>query len=318
MNIRCESPRNKVMSKKHRPFLKRLKNDWLLYLMLLLVLAWYIIFCYAPMGGLVLAFKRFSFKKGIWGSDWIGLENFRKMLSDRDFIRAIRNTVILGVGKLVFQLPAGVAMALLLNEVRYKSKKIIQTTATFPHFISWVVLSGIVINLFSSTGLVNQLLMSLGLERTSILTNTKTYQWFVWFGNIWKEIGWDSIIYLAAITSVEQGLYEAAAIDGANRWKQLWHVTLPGIRGTVCTMLILSVGQIISNGYFDQIYNTYSATVYEVADTLDTYIFRESFTRGGMNFGYSTAIGLFKSVIALIMVAASNKVVTKAGEEGLL
>lgn len=132
MNIRCESPRNKVMSKKHRPFLKRLKNDWLLYLMLLLVLAWYIIFCYAPMGGLVLAFKRFSFKKGIWGSDWIGLEDFRKMLSDRDFIRAIRNTVILGVGKLVFQLPAGVAMALLLNEVRYKSKKIIQTILT--HF----------------------------------------------------------------------------------------------------------------------------------------------------------------------------------------
>ncbi len=318
MNTRCESPRNKIISKKYRPFLKRLKNDWLLYLMLLLVLAWYIIFCYAPMGGLVLAFKRFSFKKGIWGSEWIGLENFRKMLSDRDFIRAIRNTVILGVGKLVFQLPAGVAMALLLNEVRYKSKKIIQTTATFPHFISWVVLSGIVINLFSSTGLVNQLLMSLGLERTSILTNTKTYRWFVWFGNIWKEIGWDSIIYLAAITSVEQGLYEAAAIDGANRWKQLWHVTLPGIRGTVCTMLILSVGQIISNGYFDQIYNTYSATVYEVADTLDTYIFRESFTTGGMNFGYSTAIGLFKSVIALIMVTASNKVVTKAGEEGLL
>lgn len=318
MNTRCESPRNKIITKKYRPFLKRLKNDWLLYLMLLLVLAWYIIFCYAPMGGLVLAFKRFSFKKGIWGSEWIGLENFRKMLSDRDFIRAIRNTVILGVGKLVFQLPAGVAMALLLNEVRYKSKKIIQTTATFPHFISWVVLSGIVINLFSSTGLVNQLLMSLGLERTSILTNTKTYRWFVWFGNIWKEIGWDSIIYLAAITSVEQGLYEAAAIDGANRWKQLWHVTLPGIRGTVCTMLILSVGQIISNGYFDQIYNTYSATVYEVADTLDTYIFRESFTTGGMNFGYSTAIGLFKSVIALIMVTASNKVVTKAGEEGLL
>ena len=118
MNTRCESPRNKIISKKYRPFLKRLKNDWLLYLMLLLVLAWYIIFCYAPMGGLVLAFKRFSFKKGIWGSEWIGLENFRNMLSDRDFIRAIRNTVILGVGKLVFQLPAGVAMALLLNEVR--------------------------------------------------------------------------------------------------------------------------------------------------------------------------------------------------------
>ena len=296
-----------------------LRNNWLLYVLLLPVLLWYLVFCYAPMGGLVLAFKNYSFRGGIWGSDWVGLEHFRNMFGDREFLRAIKNTVIFGIGGILLTMPCEIGLALILNEVRFgRSKKFIQTAVTFPHFISWVVLSGILVNLFSSVGVVNQLLMAFGLDTISPLTDAGAYRWFIWLSNIWKETGWGSIIYLAAITSVDQGLYEAASVDGASRLQRVWHVTLPGIRSTICIMLILAVGQLLTNGRFDQIFNTYSSPVYSVADTLDTYIFRESLISGTMNFGYSTAIGVFKSVFGLIMIMITNKIVTKTGEEGLL
>lgn len=299
--------------------LARLKNDWLLYVLLIPVLAWYLIFCYAPMGGLVLAFKHYSFKAGIWGSKWVGFDNFQKMFSDRYFIRALRNTVIFGVGGIIISMPCEIGLALMLNELRMrKTKKFIQTTVTFPHFISWVVLAGIMTNLLSSTGVVNQLLLLFGLPTIAPMTEVSSYRWFIWLSGIWKEVGWGSIIYLAAITSVDQSMYEAAAIDGASRMQQIWHVTLPAIRSTICIMLILAVGNLLTNGRFDQIFNTYSSPVYSVADTIDTYIFRESFTTGGMNFGYSTAIGVAKSVFGLFMITTANKVVTSAGEQGLL
>lgn len=295
------------------------RRNWLLYVLLLPVLLWYIIFCYMPMGGLVLAFKDYSYRGGVFGSPWVGLDNFRKMFSDRFFLRGIRNTVILGIGGIVSMMPCEVGLAVMLNEIRVKrSKKFIQTAVTFPHFISWVVLAGIVKNLLSSTGIVNQILMFLGLGTMAPLTDPGAYRWFIWIAEIWKEVGWGSIIYLAAITSIDQGLYEAANIDGASRLQQMWHVTLPGIRSTFCIMLILATGQLLTNGRFDQIFNTYSSVVYETADTLDTYIFRETLTGGNMDFGYSTAIGVFKSVFGLIMILISNKIVTAAGEEGLL
>ncbi len=299
--------------------LTRLKNDWLLYLLLLPVLVWYIVFCYAPMGGLVLAFKKYSFKLGVWGSKWIGLRNFEKMFKDRDLMRALRNTVIFGLGGIAISMPCEIGLALMLNELRMKRvKKLVQTTVTFPHFISWVVLAGIMINLFSSTGVFSYLAEWLGLEYQNPLTTVKGYRWFVWISGVWKEVGWGSIIYLAAITGINPDMYEAAELDGANRLQQMWHVTLPAIRGTICIMLILAIGQLLTNGRFDQIFNTYSSPVYSVADTMDTYIFRESFTTGGMNFGYSTAIGVVKSVFGLIMIIAANKTVTACGEQGLL
>ena len=295
------------------------KKNWLLYVLLLPVLVWYIIFCYAPMGGLILAFKDFSYRGGVFGSPWVGLENFKEMLSDRFFIRGIKNTFTLGIGGLITMMPCQIGLAVILNEVRVKrSKKFIQTAVTFPHFISWVVLAGIVKNLLSSTGVVNQIVMSIGLDPIAPLTNPDAYRGFIWISDIWKEVGWGSIIYLAAITSIDQGLYEAANIDGASRLQQVWHVTLPGIRSTVCIMLILATGQLLTNGRFDQIFNTYSSVVYETADTLDTYIFRETLSGGNMDFGYSTAISVFKSVFGLIMILISNKIVTAAGEEGLL
>lgn len=296
----------------------QIKNDWILYVLLIPVLAWYLIFCYGPMGGLILAFKDYSYKGGIWGSEWIGLQNFRDMMSDRNLFPAIKNTLILGVGGILMGMPCEIGLALMLNELRMpKAKKVIQTTVTFPHFISWVVLAGIMKNIFASTGMVNQLLMTLGLGTVSPLTSASGYRWFIWFSGIWKEVGWGSIIYLAAITSVDPGLYEAAVMDGANRLHQIWHVTLPCIRGTICIMLILAVGNLISNGRFDQIYNTYSSPVYSVADTLDTYIYRESFGNS-MDFGYSTAIGMAKSVVSLILILTANKIVTAAGENGLV
>lgn len=297
----------------------RLKNDWLLYLLLVPVLAWYLIFCYAPMGGLVLAFKDYSFKLGIWDSPWVGLGNFTKMFSDRYFLRGLKNTLIFGVGGILISMPCEIALALMLNELRLRGmKKFVQTTVTFPHFISWVVLAGILTNLFASTGAINQILRLFGISAASPITSESGYRWFIWFSGIWKEVGWGSIIYLAAITSVEQDQYESAEIDGASRLQQIWYITLPAIRSTICIMLILAVGSLLTNGRFDQIFNTYSSPVYPVADTMDTYIFRETFTTGIMNFGYSTAIGVLKSVVGLVMIVTTNKIVTSAGEQGLL
>lgn len=303
---------------KQKRFVKRIQNNALLYVMLAPVLAWYIIFCYFPMAGITLAFKEYRFDGGLWNSPWIGLDHFIKMLSDANFLIAVKNTLIFSLGGIVLQMPCAIILAILINEVKGKrGKKFFQTVITFPHFISWVVLAGILTNLFGSSGIINQLLNAVGFSPVSPLTEPGAFRAFVWGSNIWKEIGWDSIIYIAAITSIDTGLYEAAEVDGAGRLQKIWHITLPGIRSTIVIMLILAVGQMMNNGRFDQIFNLYTPMVYSTADTLDTYIFRETFTKGSLNFGYSTAIGLFKSAIGVIMITVSNKISTVFGEQGL-
>ena len=285
--------------------------------MLVPVLAWYAIFCYVPMAGITLAFRNFRFDGGLWNSPWVGMDNFVKMMSDAQFLVAVKNTVIIGVGGILFQMPCAIILAILINEIcGRRAKKFFRTVVTFPHFISWVVLGGILTSMFSSSGIINQVLGAIGLPSVSPLTSVDSFRPFIWISNIWKEIGWDSIIYIAAITSIDTGLYEAAEVDGANRLQKMWHITLPGIRSTIVIMLILAVGQLMNNGRFDQIFNLYSAPVYSVGDTLDTYIFRESFVTGGLNFGYSTAIGLFKSVIGVVLISISNKIASRA-DEGL-
>ena len=296
---------------------RKLRNNALYYVMLVPVLAWYTIFCYVPMAGITLAFRNFRFDGGLWNSPWVGMDNFVKMMSDAQFLVAVKNTVIIGVGGILFQMPCAIILAILINEIRgRRAKKFFQTVVTFPHFISWVVLGGILTSMFSSSGIINQVLRAIGLPSVSPLTSVDSFRPFIWISNIWKEIGWDSIIYIAAITSIDTGLYEAAEVDGANRLQKMWHITLPGIRSTIVIMLILAVGQLMNNGRFDQIFNLYSAPVYSVGDTLDTYIFRESFVTGGLNFGYSTAIGLFKSVIGVVLISISNKIASRA-DEGL-
>ncbi|MCM0646856.1 ABC transporter permease subunit [Clostridium swellfunianum] len=296
---------------------KSIKNYWLLYLLLIPVLLWYLIFSYLPMGGLILSFKEFDYNS-IWTSEFVGLANFKVMFKDVDFWRAFKNTIIFSFGKLAFHFPSAIILAMILNEVRKeRAKKFFQTVLTFPHFISWVVLSGVVITMFGNSGSVNQLMRAVGADPISPLTSLSGFRPFIWLSNIWKEVGWDTIIYLAAFAGIDPVLYEAASIDGANRWHKLIHVSWPGIRSTVAIMLILAVGQLMTNGAnFDQIFNLYSSPVYAVADTIDTYTYRMAFSVG-TDFGYTTAVGLFKSIINLVLILTANTIVKKSGENSI-
>lgn len=299
-------------------WLRQVWNCRLLYLMIIPLIVWYVMFCYVPMAGLYLAFEDFSYKGGIWGSKWVGLANFEAILTDSEFLRAFRNTLIFSFGKLLLQFPAAIILALALNEIRQpRLKKIYQTVFTFPHFISWVVMAGILKNMFASNGVINQLLTVAGMETVSPLLSMSGFRPFIWLSNIWKEVGWDTIIYMAALAGIDPGLYEAAEIDGANRWRKIWHITLPGIRSTILIMLILEIGRVMTTGAsFDQVFNLYSPPIYEVSDTIDTYIYRTSFN-GTKDFGYTTAVGLFKSVLGVLMMLGANKLVTACGEDGL-
>lgn len=295
------------------------KYKWY-YLLLIPLITWYIVLCYTPMYGLILAFKDYKFNLGITGSPFIGLENFRAMVNDAQFMRAFVNTLIISLGKLCIHFPLPIILALIMNELSLYSNKVskfFQSIFTFPHLISWVVLSGIIINILSAQGIVNAVLSVFGISGFSPLTTPTMFRPLIYISHVWKEIGWDSIIYLAALTGINPELNEAAELDGANRFQRIWHVSLAGIRGVICILLILQVGNAMGIGSsFDQIFNLYSAPVYSVADTIDTYIYRTTFTTGA-NFGYMTAIGMLKSVINLVLIVTANTIVKKAGEEGL-
>ena len=288
-----------------------------IYLMLLPCMAFFIIFKYVPMYGIQLAFKDYVIK-GIAASPWNNFEHFKYMMTEPEFLPALRNTLIISFYRILFGFPFPILLAIMINEVympRYK--RVLQTIYTFPHFLTWVVMAGILKNMFASNGVINQLLTVWGMESVSPLLSLTGFRPFIWFSNIWKEAGWDTIIYMAALAGIDPGLYEAAEIDGANRWRKIWHITLPGIRSTILIMLILEIGRIMTTGAsFDQVFNLYSSPVYEVADTIDTYIYRTSFG-GTKNFGYTTAVGLSKSVIGVLMMLGANRLVTACGEDGL-
>ncbi len=301
-----------------KQLLRRIWNGKMLYLMFLPALVWYLLFTYVPMGGLYLAFEDFNYRGGLWGSEFIGLDNFAALVGDKGFMTSFGNTLIFSLGKLAFQFPAAIILALALNEVRHMQlKKVYQTVFTFPHFISWVVMAGILTNMFASNGVINQILAAMGLPAVAPLVSLTGFRPFIWVSNIWKEVGWDTIIYMAALAGIDPGLYEAASIDGADRWQKMWHITLPGIKSTILVMFILEIGRIMTTGAsFEQVFNLYSSPVYGVADTIDTYIYRTSF--GGINdFGYTTAVGLFKSLMGFAMLVGANKLVKKTGEEGI-
>ena len=318
MNVKKAAAVSNMPTNKWARKWKQIRSDKLLYLLLLPVIAWYLIFAYLPMGGLSLAFKNFRYDMGLWASPWIGFEHFSKMFEDKDFWNALKNTLVFAAGKICILFPMPVLLAVLLNEMRAnKTKKFFQTVFTFPHFITWVVLAGILINMFGSNGMVNASLSALGFQKISPLSDSSMFRPFIWLSALWKEIGWDSIIYLAAFAGIDPGLYEAASIDGANRFQKMIHISWPGIRGTVAIMFILAVGSLMTNGAsFDQVFNLYSEPVYNVADTLDTFVYRSSFSIG-TNFGYTTAVGFLKSVINVILITVTNKIVTKTGESGL-
>lgn len=288
------------------------------YLMLLPIIIWYIVFAYAPIYGITLAFKSFNFKLGILGSPWNGIENFRQIFNDRDFLSAFKNNILISLGKLAIHFPIPIIFAIMLHEIKWAMpKRLFQTVFTFPHFISWVVLSGILINVLGSDGVINKFVEVMGGKSVSFLTNSHTFRPVLYISHVWKEMGWDSIIYIAALSGINPELYEAADIDGANRWRKIVHITWPGIRPTVAILLILTVGQMLTYGNtFDQVINLYSSPVYKVGDIIDTYVYRSAFLWGS-DFGYLTAVGLFKSVINLVLIYLANTSVKKLGEQGL-
>ena len=287
-----------------------------LFIAFIPALIYYIIFHYAPMYGLTIAFKDFNFSKGIMGSEWVGFENFALFLSTHDFRTVLSNTLIISLMQLVFGFPVPILFALLLNEVRVKSyKKVIQTISYMPHFFSWVVLAGIFTEILSpSRGLVNVILTNLGVEPIHFMADKGWFRWVLVFSSIWKEMGWNSIIYLAALTGIDASLYEAASIDGASKMKQMYYITIPSIMPIVSIMLIMSIGKLL-NDNFDQIMNMYNPSVYSVSDVISTYVYR----MGLVDFKYSfaTAVDVFKNVISFMLVILANTVARKVGDYGI-
>ncbi len=292
------------------------KNRYL-YLLMFPALFYLIMIEYRAMYGIVLAFKDYNAKLGITGSQWVGLKHFRDMFSDPYFRYVLGNTIVISFGRIIFTFPFGVIVALAFNEIKQRQlKRTLQTIYTFPHFLSWVIVSGVIINFLGYNGPVNTFMDTIGLDRHVFLGDKKLIVPILYITDIWKEAGWNSIIYLAAITGIDDSLYEAADIDGATRWKKIWHITLPSIRGTILVMLTLKVGTILNAG-FDQIFNMSNMVVKKSIDILDTYVYRITFQQTP-DFAYSTAVTLFKTGVGFIMVTLVNKISKKLEGTGVL
>ncbi len=287
-----------------------------IYLLLLPFFLWMFVFQYGPLYGVQLAFKKYSAKLGIWGSEWIGLGNFERIFITPAAVRAIRNTFFISIGRILLEFPLPIVLAILIDAMRGKRlKKIYQTIFTFPHFLSWVVVGAIIKNFLASNGAINVLLISLGLDKVDFLTNTPVFVAMLFATANWKTMGWSAIIYMAAIAGIDPELYDAAKVDGASRWRQIWHVTLPCIRSTIAIMFILAIGGIMNAG-FDQIFNLRNGVVSKAVDILDTYIYDITF-EAVPNYGFSTAVGIFKSAINFILLLIANTTVGKLTGEKL-
>lgn len=295
------------------------KKYKLYYMLILPGILYYLIFHYIPMFGIIIAFKDVSPFEGIQGiinGEWVGLKHFTRFFNSIYFGNIIRNTLTISLYKLVFGFPAPIILALLLNEVKNKHfKKTVQTISYLPHFISMVVVAGLLTNVLSTqNGVVNEVVKIFGKEPIFFLGDSRYFRSVLVTSGIWQGVGWGSIIYLAAITGIDVELYEACIMDGGNRWKQTWHITLPGIRNIIVLMLILAIGGLLNAG-FEQILLLYSPAVYDVSDIIDTYVYREGLINA--NYSFSTAIGLLKSVIAMILIMGSNYIAKKFELEGI-
>ena len=292
------------------------RRHYMLLIMLIPAVVVYSVFRYAPMYGIIIAFKDYKLLQGIMGSPWAGLTHFRRAFNNPDFFRVFGNTVIISFYKLMFGFPAPIILALLLNELRNLTfKKTVQTISYMPHFLSWVVLGGIFINFLSpSTGVINAVLKALGFKSINFLVDISWFRTVLVTSGIWKGVGWASIIYLAAIGGVDPEMFDAAAIDGAGKFKQIFHVTLPSISAVIVIQLIFAIGGIVGDD-FDQIFNLYNATVFSVGDVLSTYTYRQGLE--SMRYSYSTAVGLFQTVIAFALIVSSNYVAKRVSDYGL-
>ena len=309
-----------TIAKRNNPFRKlgsRINRDKYLMMMILPAIVFYVIFCYIPMYGILMAFKNFKPRLGIMGSPWNGVDNFIKVFEEPKFWLAFRNTLIIGSIKIVIGFLGAVIIALLLNELRMRrTKKVIQTVVTFPHFLSWVVVSGFVVSMFAYYGAINSMVSAMGGSRSNFLADKNFFFGLVFASDIWKEAGWGSIIYLATMAGIPQDQYEAADIDGATRLQKIWHITLPGIKPTAILLLIMSIGGVLSAG-FDQILNLNNPLIREDVNIIDTYIYYHAIV-GSDSAGVGTAIGLFKSVIGFTLVITVDRIAKACGERGII
>lgn len=276
-----------------------------------------VVFYYLPLGGWLMAFQNYKIKTGLLHSKFIGLDKFKFLFEDATFIRVIRNTLGMGVLNLVTTFVMAIVFAILLNEVRSKfGKKAVQTISYLPHFLSWIIVTGIIHDALSSTGIVNELLMNFGIIKDDI--NFFAHERFFWpivaFANVWKETGWNAIIYLAAITSIDPSLYEAAEMDGAGRWAKIKHITLPGIKSTIMILLVMNIGNVLNAGFEVQ-YLLGNGLVQKVSKTIDIYVLDWGVSQSDYSLG--TAAGIFKSVVAIVLILIANGVAKKSGEEHL-
>lgn len=315
MEIEFSQKELKILKKKSG-LLAELKKHWILYCMLVPGIIYFIIFKYLPMGGLIIAFQDYAPYKGILGSPFVGVKHFVRLFTGETFFQLLKNTLVLSAMNIVFAFPMPIILALMLNEVKtIRYKKSIQTIVYLPNFLSWViVVSMFYVLLTTEGGAINNVLSSLGMEKIQFLTSSEWLRPLYIFQEVWKSAGWSSIIYLASLTTVDEQLYEAAEIDGAGRFRQMWHITLPAIRPTIIIMLILRVGEVLELG-FDHMFLMMNSLNRDVAQIFDTFVYTTGIQSGHLSF--ATSAGMFKSVIGLILVLFVNRLAKQYGEEGV-
>ena len=309
-----------LSAKPKKGFFSRLGSQWQLMIMSVPMLLYVLLFNYAPLWGWLTAFQDYQPKKGLMGSKWVGLENFEFLFGREDFLLSIRNTLAMSLINLVFGTISAVLLAVLLNEVRNRSfKRTVQTVTYLPHFLSMVIVVGMAQNIFASNGAVNDLLLSLGLVKEPVffLGKGEYFWWLVGIINVWKEVGWNTIIYIAAMTSIDPSLYEAAAIDGAGRFKRILHVTLPGIKSTFMVLLIMNIGHLMEAGFEIQ-YLMRNGMVMKFSDTIDVFALVYSFGTSRPHYAWGTAAGMFKSVVGIILLFGANKIAQALDEDTLI
>lgn len=298
-----------------KEFRDNMRKNWSLYLMVLPVLAFYLIFCYKPMYGAIIAFKQYTPGLGIWKSPWVGLANFRYFFSNPDFIRILSNTLRISLSLIIFGFPAPIILTLLFNEIGNKQfKRVAQSVSYIPHFISLVVICGLIKTFVADGSIIQQIVHAVDGKDGSLLNRAEMFLPIYVISNIWQNIGWDSIIYLAAISSIDPQLYEAAQVDGAGRWKRVLHVTIPGLAPTIIIMLILQLGNILSVGY-EKIILLYNPLIYDTSDVILSYVYRMGFE--SMDWSYSTAVGLFNSVVNFVIIILANTISRKVSDTSL-
>ncbi|MEC0128431.1 ABC transporter permease [Paenibacillus pabuli] len=305
-----------LAAERRRNIWNGVKRDRFLYLLALPGIVFFILFKYVPMWGIVISFQDYSPYQGMWASPWVGFKHYIRFFSNPDFLILFRNTMAINLLSLIFFFPLPILLSVMMNELRgNKFRKTIQSIVYLPHFLSWVIIVGITFLLLSTgEGIINQLLVAAGLNKIDFLTNPNYFWGLLTVQSIWKDAGWGTVLFLAAMAGIDPQLNEAAKIDGAGRFRQIWHITLPGIRSVVIILLILRIGHIMDVG-FEQVFLMMNGAVSEVADVFDTYVYRLGIKQGQLSF--STAVGVFKSVVGLILVIGANKLAKKFGEEGV-